>query len=231
MDQSQVLANWNRTLSRVRSAEKKYGRARDSVSVLPISKTQPPEMIALVADAGQNAFGESYLQEAQAKIKSLSKYNIEWHFIGSIQSNKTKQIAELFSWVHSVDRFSVAERLSRQRPTDLPDLNICLQINLSGEKNKSGIETDISTMAEAVSSLPGLRFRGLMTIPRPSGNIIQQREIFSRFRKQFMEIKDLYSLDTLSMGMSADFEAAIAEGSTVVRLGTFIFGPRLNKRK
>jgi len=225
-------AQLEQVVARVREAEQQYGRPSDSVQILPVSKTRSPEDITRIAEAGFTEFGESYLQEAQQKIAALAELGLHWHFIGPIQSNKTQEIAHIFSWVHSVDREKVARRLNDQRPENLPPLNICLQVNISGEKTKSGIEPSaLYELASSTVHLPRLRLRGLMAIPAPGKNFEQQRQAFGAVRETFDSLKaelgnTAVTMDTLSMGMSNDLEAAIAEGSTIVRIGTDIFGPR-----
>lgn len=213
---------------RIRAAEQRYGREPDSVTLLAVSKQQPIEAIRAVAAAGQRRFGENYLQDALPKIEALSGENLEWHFIGPLQSNKTRPVAEQFAWVHSVDRLRIARRLSEQRPDDLPPLSVCLQVNISGETSKSGIEPDeLPELAHAVAELQRLRLRGLMAIPAPSEDFDEQRRACARLRAcQERLIGAGLALDTLSIGMSDDLEAAIAEGATLVRIGTAIFGPR-----
>jgi len=208
--------------------EKKFGRPRHSVSLLAVSKNQSIEKIKEAIDAGQTAFGESYIQEALTKILALADHPIIWHFIGSIQSNKTKKIAEHFSWVQTVSSSLIAKRLNDQRPTHLPPLNICLQVNISQEQTKSGVNPEeVFTLAEYCSSLPRLTLRGLMAIPAPQNTFSEQVNIFHLLRLLFEEtIKKYPSMDTLSMGMSDDLAAAIAEGSTMIRIGTKIFGER-----
>ncbi len=204
------------------------GRAPGSVRLLAVSKTFPPAAVRAAYEAGQRAFGENYLQEALDKIGALADLPLEWHFIGPIQSNKTRPIAEHFYWVHSVDRLKVAERLSAQRPPHLPPLNICLQVNVSGEASKSGVAPEEAVaLAQALSRLPRLRLRGLMAIPAPADDPAAQRAPFRRMRSLLEEVNAQgLQLDTLSMGMSHDFPAAIMEGATLVRIGTAIFGAR-----
>ncbi len=217
------LATVNR---RIRDAERRAGRAPDSVKLLAVSKTQPPEALVRVYQAGQRHFGESYVQEALAKITCLAHYDITWHFIGPIQSNKTRAIAQRFAWVHSLDRFKIAERLCDARPAHLPPLNICIQINASGEATKSGIPlAELPALAAALAQLPRLRLRGLMTIPPPASDFSAQRRALHGLREAF-DALSAYAVDTLSMGMSNDLEAAIMEGATLVRVGTAIFGSR-----
>ena len=215
---------------RIRDAEARFGRLPGSVQLLPVSKTRPATAIAQAAHAGYHAFAESYLQEALSKQDELHKMGLglQWHFIGPIQSNKTQLIAQHFRWVHSVAREKIARRLNEQRPAALPPLNICLQVNISGETSKSGIGIDeLPTLANSVASLPRLRLRGLMAIPARESNFEQQRAAFRQLREAFDALNASgLTLDTLSMGMSADLEAAIAEGATIVRIGSGIFGAR-----
>ncbi|WP_409524092.1 YggS family pyridoxal phosphate-dependent enzyme [Nitrincola sp. MINF-07-Sa-05] len=203
-------------------------REPGSVTLLAVSKTRKSVELREAYDAGQRLFGENYLQEAQQKMQELSDLPLEWHFIGPIQSNKTRPIAEAFDWVHSVDRLKIAQRLSEQRPADKDDLNICLQVNISHEANKSGCsEVEASALAEQIASLPHLCLRGLMAIPEATDDPAEQRQAFARMRELFEKIRErVPTLDTLSMGMSGDLEAAIMEGSTMVRIGTALFGPR-----
>lgn len=225
----QILQNRiQQLIARVREAERQHSRGANEVQILAVSKTRSAEDITHAAHLGLTAFAESYLQEAEEKIAALAQLNLEWHFIGPIQSNKTQPIANLFDWVHSVDREKIARRLSEQRADTLPALNICLQVNISGETSKSGVLPDeLAALAQEVSQLPRLRLRGLMAIPAPNTEFVAQREAFRRVREALMQLKASgLALDTLSMGMSGDLEAAIAEGATVVRVGTDIFGPR-----
>jgi pyridoxal phosphate enzyme (YggS family) len=204
------------------------GRAPEQVRLLAVSKTFPADDVRAAAAAGQTAFGESYAQEALEKIALLTDLPLEWHYIGPLQSNKTRPIAEHFSWVHAVDRLKIAERLSAQRPTGLPDLNLCIQVNISGEASKSGVAPgEVLAMARAIAALPRLRLRGLMAIPEPAEGFEAQRAPFRRMRELLAELNaGGLPCDTLSMGMSGDLEAAIAEGATIVRVGTAIFGAR-----
>ena len=197
--------------------------------LLAVSKTFPAAAVREAYLAGQTAFGENYLQEALDKMDALRDLPLEWHFIGPIQSNKTRAIAENFAWVHSVDRLKIAERLSAQRPPHLPPLNVCLQVNVSGEESKSGVAPEeVMELAQAVAPLPNLKLRGLMTIPSPAtGEMEQQRMPFAEMRVLLDQLNlQGMALDTLSMGMSHDFPAAIMEGATIVRIGTAIFGSR-----
>ncbi len=215
-------------LSRIENAAKKFGRDPAAIALLAISKTWPVSDIRELATAGQRAFGESYLQEGLDKINVLRDLTLEWHFIGSLQSNKTRQIAQSFDWVHSLDRLSIAERLSAQRPSSRPPLSVCLQVNVSAETSKSGVSpAETPALAHAVAALPGLRLRGLMTIPAASRDFAAQRLPFGRLRELWQQLQaDGLTLDTLSMGMSQDLEAAVAEGATLLRVGTAIFGER-----
>lgn len=210
---------------RIRAALEQAGR-KDEVTLVAVGKTHPPEVLLQAYRAGIRHFGENYLQEALAKQHALAHLDITWHFVGPIQANKTRAIASRFHWVHSVDRLKIARRLSEQRPGYLPPLNVCLQVNISGEDSKSGIyPEELPGLVEAVSALPRLKLRGLMAIPAPCKDLQTQREPFRRLRELLEKFADL-GLDTLSMGMSADLEAAILEGATVVRVGSALFGPR-----
>lgn len=204
------------------------GRDVRSVHLLAVSKTWPALALREAYAAGQTAFGESYLQEALDKMAALADLPLEWHFIGPIQSNKTRPIAENFAWVHGVDRLKIAERLAQARPEILPPLNICLQVNVSGEKSKSGVvPEEVEKLARATAQLPNLNLRGLMAIPRPTADMAEQRAQFQVLRKLFDQLNaEGLELDTLSMGMSDDLEAAIMEGATIVRVGSAIFGER-----
>lgn len=217
----------NQLQSRLRSLENQYRRPPGSVNLLAVSKTWPVESIEQAYQAGQRAFGENYLQEAENKISALSSRDIEWHFIGPVQSNKTRAIAGQFHWCHSVDRLKTARRLSAAADKNHP-LNICVQINISGESSKSGIdEKDAATLCEQIMELPGLKLRGLMTMPAPADKLEEQRQPFRRLRRLLESLNATgLSLDTLSMGTSHDIEAAVAEGATIIRVGTAIFGPR-----
>jgi len=222
---STIEKNIAKVAARIREAAQAVGRDPASVGLLAVSKTQPAATIREAAEAGMRDFGENYLQEALDKLSELSELPLTWHFIGPIQSNKTKSIAEHFDWVHSVDRLKIAQRLSDQRPAELPPLNICLQVNVSGEASKSGCAPEeLPQLAQAVAAMPRLRLRGLMCIPAPSEDPAEQRAAFARLRALRDELP--LTLDTLSMGMSQDLEAAIAEGATWVRIGTALFGAR-----
>lgn len=229
---SAIPQNLQAIHARIEAAAKAAGRDPGAVALLAVSKTFGPDAVLAAARAGQRAFGENYLQEALDKIAavraSAPELDLEWHFIGPIQSNKTRPIAEHFDWVHSVEREKIAQRLSEQRPLQLPPLNICLQINISGEASKSGATLEeASALAHAIAALPRLRLRGLMAIPEAAADFAQQRLPFQRLRSLFEQLNsEGLGLDTLSIGMSADMDAAIAEGATVVRIGTAIFGER-----
>jgi pyridoxal phosphate enzyme (YggS family) len=228
-----ISANLQAVLARIDEAVIKYGRQPKTVSLLAVSKTWPVADVREAAQAGQKAFGENYVQEGIDKIGALAALKLEWHFIGPLQSNKTRQVAEVFNWVHSVDRLKIAQRLSGQRPEALPPLQVCLQVNVSGEDSKSGVEIDdVPTLARQIALLPRLKLRGLMAIPAPEADFEQQRLPFRHVREMFEHLKqDGLELDTLSMGMTHDLEAAIAEGATLVRVGTAIFGERFSERK
>ena len=206
----------------------KAGRTTESVELLAVSKTRSADEVRAAAATGQRAFGENYLQEAVEKIEALSELDLEWHFIGPIQSNKTRPIAENFAWVHSVDRLKIAQRLSSQRPHYAKDLNICLQVNISAEEQKAGCSVaELPQLARAVAALPKICLRGLMVIPEATDDIQLLRSRFRETAELLDELKpEIPTLDTLSMGMSGDLDAAIAEGATIVRVGTALFGPR-----
>lgn len=223
-----ILLNLQATREAIEHAAKTAHRNETEVRLLAVSKTFPAAAVREAYAGGQVAFGENYLQEALDKMGTLRDLPLEWHFIGPIQSNKTRAIAENFAWVHGVDRLKIAERLSEQRPAHLPPLNICLQVNVSGEESKSGIaEEEVEQLAMAVARLPNLKLRGLMSIPAPAADEISQRLPFARMRAIFEKLNALgMGLDTLSMGMSHDYPAAISEGATIVRVGTAIFGAR-----
>ncbi|MCI3205004.1 MULTISPECIES: YggS family pyridoxal phosphate-dependent enzyme [Pandoraea] len=230
---SPIAAHLEDVLSRITRATAAAGRADGSVRLLAVSKTFGADAVREAVTAGQRAFGENYVQEALDKIEALAGERVgdeplEWHFIGPLQSNKTRPVAEHFDWVHSVDRLKIAERLSAQRPTHLPPLQVCLQVNISGEASKSGVTPDEAlAVARAIAALPNLTLRGLMAIPEPEDDPARQREPFKAVRDLFDALRaDGLALDTLSMGMSGDLEAAVAEGATMVRIGTAIFGAR-----
>ena|SRR5579872_2150052 len=223
-----IQHNIQKTKTQIREWEIRYQRKPSSVSLLAVSKKQSIEKIRDAIRAGQMAFGENYLQESLEKISALSDENIEWHFIGSIQSNKTKKIAEHFAWVHTIDDINIAKRLNEQRPAHLPPLNICLQVNTSLEVTKSGIDPEhVLSLAEYCKTLAHLKLRGLMTIPAHKNTFDEQCAELRKLRLIYNELNERgFQLDTLSMGMSDDMEAAIAEGATIVRIGTAIFGKR-----
>ena len=218
--------------------EKEYGLKENSVKILAVSKKQSLEKIKAALDCGQIDFGENYLQDALPKIRALSNSNIIWHFIGRVQSNKTKHLAKYFAWVQSIDNIEIAELLNKFRPEDLPPLNVCIQINPTHDKNKAGIaEKEMLNLAEKILLLPRLKLRGLMTIPEEFPDFASQYNIFLEVSRLFSTLKaeltkiphaQNLELDTLSMGMSGDFAAAIKAGSTMIRIGTAIFGERKN---
>jgi pyridoxal phosphate enzyme (YggS family) len=215
---------------RIRAAEQAAGRAAGTVSLLAVSKTKPSELVRQAHGFGLSAFGENYAQEMAEKAAALADLALSWHFIGPIQSNKTALIAEVSDWVHSIDRLKVARRLSEQRPDGKAPLNVSLQINTSNEDSKSGVRPDAAPeLLAAINELPGLRLRGLMTIPAATTNQTAQREPFRQLSELMARLSDsLPQLDTLSMGMSGDLEAAVSEGANIVRVGTDIFGARYN---
>ena len=213
---------------RIQAAAAKYDRDPNQIHLLAVSKTKPVNAILAAYEAGQRHFGENYLQDALTKIENIKLPDIEWHFIGRVQSNKTRQIAENFSWVHGIDSIKHARRLSEQRPKNLPPLNICIQVNLSQEESKGGVQTnEVAAMAREITDFPGITLRGLMTLPAPEQDFEKQREPFRQLRELLETLNDQgLGLDTLSIGMSNDLEAAIAEGATIVRIGTALFGAR-----
>lgn len=213
---------------RMADAARRYARDPQSIHLVAISKTKPATMVAVACDAGQLDFGENYLQDALGKIEALAARDIAWHFVGDIQSNKTRDIAAHFAWAHAVDRLKVARRLSDQRPEGALPLNVCIQVNIDGEQSKSGVAPDeVAPLAGQMTELPGIRLRGLMAIPAYRDDFSEQRRPFAALRELRDELNAQgHDLDTLSMGMSADIEAAIAEGATHVRVGTAIFGAR-----
>jgi len=224
-----IAANLQAVRSRIAHAAQAAGRRADDIALIAVSKTFPAAAIAEAYAAGQRLFGENQAQESVEKVTALARLPLEWHFIGPIQSNKTRSIAETFHWVHSIEREKIAARLAAARPAALPPINVCIQVNLSGEASKSGVAPgDELALAEAIASLPRLRLRGLMAIPAPTPDTALRR-------RQFAALRDLrerlvnrgVELDTLSMGMSDDLEAAILEGATMVRVGTAVFGPRV----
>lgn len=230
MIMSPIPQNLQAITATIVAAAQESGRAPDTVQLLAVSKTFGPEAVLEAVHAGQRAFGENYLQEALDKIAALSAQpaQLEWHFIGPIQSNKTRPIAEHFDWVHTVEREKVAQRLSEQRPAGMAPLQICLQVNISGEASKSGVAPEeVAALAHKVAALPNLTLRGLMAIPEPAVEFDRQRAAFARLRTLYEQLRaDGLALDTLSMGMSADLRAAVFEGATIVRVGSAIFGAR-----
>ncbi|MCK5363907.1 MAG: YggS family pyridoxal phosphate-dependent enzyme [Gammaproteobacteria bacterium] len=225
---SSIAQSLEETRNRVTVLERRYDRPTGDVRVLAVSKTKPPEAVRAAAEAGQREFGENHVQDALVKLDALAHLDLIWHFIGPVQSNKTRVVAARFDWVHSIDRAKIAARLNAHRPEDLPPLDVCIQVNVSGEGTKSGVDPDqVEELAETVSELPRLKLRGLMTLPRPCGDLEAQRRPFAALRRALETLNTRgFALDTLSMGMSNDMEAAIAEGATIVRIGTAIFGAR-----
>ena len=223
-----IIKNRQKIIDLIERAAISHNRSSQSIQLLAVSKTWPPEQIRQLASAGQHDFGENYLQEALIKIKLLQDLDLTWHFIGPIQSNKTKDIAHYFDWVHSVDRSKIAQRLSKQRPEDFPPLNVCIQVNIDNEDSKSGInERAVIPLAEQIDLLGNLTLRGLMIIPSKTDDIEQQRHSFHKAHALYQQLCAKYpSIDTLSMGMSNDMATAISEGSTMVRIGSAIFGQR-----
>ena len=228
----QVAESLAAVQDRIAAAERRFDRAPGSVALLAVAKTRPASMIREAWEAGQRLIGENFVQEAAAKLDELAKLSgpggIEWHFVGALQSNKSRTVAERFDWVHTVDRVRIARRLSDQRPAWLPPLNVCLQVNVSGESSKSGVRiAEAGELASAVAELPRLRLRGLMTLPRPCTGLEEQRAALRPLAEAYERLRaDGHPLDTLSMGMTDDLEAAVAEGATLVRIGTAVFGPR-----
>ncbi|OYU10232.1 MAG: YggS family pyridoxal phosphate-dependent enzyme [Comamonadaceae bacterium PBBC1] len=223
-----IAENLSRVRTQMEAACQAAGRPPHSVSLLAVSKTWGAEAVRAAHAAGQTAFGENYIQEAVDKITALRDLPLQWHCIGPIQSNKTRLVAEHFDWVHSVDRLKIAQRLSEQRPPHLPPLQVCIQVNVDGGETKSGVSPqELPALAQAVAALPRLQLRGLMTIPEPAETDAQMRMVHAQAKALFESLRQQgLPLDTLSMGMSADMAAAIAEGSTMVRVGTAIFGAR-----
>jgi pyridoxal phosphate enzyme (YggS family) len=232
MIMSTIEQNLQAVRGSIAQAADEAQRPPQDVHLLAVSKTFGADAVLQAAQAGQTAFGENYLQEALDKIAAvqaaLPQGGLRWHFIGPIQSNKTRPIAEHFDWVHTVEREKIAVRLSEQRPEGLPDLNICLQVNISGEASKSGVTpAELPALARAVAQMPRLRLRGLMAIPEPETDLARQRAAFAQLRTLYEQLRaEGLALDTLSMGMSADLRAAVLEGATIVRVGSAIFGSR-----
>lgn len=225
---SDIANNIAKVRERIRRACIKSGRPESAVTLLAVAKTQPATALRAAYEAGLCDIGENYCQEAEQKIAALPEPGISWHFIGPLQSNKTRPVASLFSWVHSVDRLKIAQRLSEQRPAQLPPLNVCLQVNIDAEPSKSGVApADLAALINEAIVLPNLHLRGLMAIPQPHADLEQRRESFIHLRELLETLRRRWpQLDTLSMGMSSDLELAIAEGATIVRVGTDIFGTR-----
>ncbi|MBK6632371.1 MAG: YggS family pyridoxal phosphate-dependent enzyme [Betaproteobacteria bacterium] len=223
-----ISTNLQAVRARIAAAAKMAGRIPDDIGLLAVSKTFATERVREAAEAGQSAFGENYVQEGLAKIAALEGLGLEWHFIGPLQSNKTRPVAEHFTWVHGIERLKIAQRLSEARGTTQPPLQVCIQVNVSGEASKSGVSPDSTAeLARAVATLPNLQLRGLMAIPEPTEDMALARRRFAMLRELRDALnKEGLALDTLSMGMSLDLEAAILEGATIVRVGTAIFGER-----
>jgi len=227
---SVIAANLQAVKNDIAAAAQQAGREASAVSLLAVSKTVSAERVREAFQAGQHAFGENYVQEGLDKIAALDdlRSGIQWHFIGPLQSNKTRPVAEQFDWVHAIDRLKIAERLSAQRPAGMAPLQVCIQVNISDEATKSGVPPkDVLALAQAVAALPNLQLRGLMAIPAPAEDPAAQRQPFAALRELLDRLRQAgLQVDTLSMGMSADMDAAIAEGATLVRIGTAIFGAR-----
>ena len=223
-----IGAALNALRARIGEIERRYRREPGSVTLLAVSKTKPAEAVRAAVAAGQGAFGENHLQDAMTKVDALAGQGVSWHFIGAVQSNKTRPIAEHFDWVHGIEREKIATRLSAQRPTGRGPLDVCIEVDVSGEDTKSGVPpSKVEPLARLIRELPGLRLRGLMAIPRPAEDFEAQRIPFRQLREILDDLNAKgFGLDTLSMGMTGDLEAAVAEGATIVRIGTAIFGPR-----
>jgi len=228
MNERHIADNISKLLDRVRLSAEKYHRGNSDILVLAVSKTRSPQDIRAAHAAGLRQFGENYVQEAVEKITELGDLDLVWHYIGPIQSNKTRDIAENFDWVHSLDRLKIARRLNDQRPPGLPPLQVCIQVNISGEESKSGLDlAEVPALADELAGLPRLALRGLMAVPAAGADAPTLHGDFARLRQALDDLKTVApGADTLSMGMSGDLEIAIAEGATVVRIGTAIFGPR-----
>jgi pyridoxal phosphate enzyme (YggS family) len=224
-----LVHNLSATQARIAAAAMRYGRSPQSVQLLAISKGQPASALQLIAEAGQRDFGENYVQEALDKIAALERLALTWHFTGQVQGNKTRQVAENFAWVHTIDRERIATRLNEQRPHNAPPLNICVQVSLEDEPGKGGVEPhEVAALAAKLRALPRLRLRGLMCLPPHRETFEEQLGLFRRMSECFADLRAQgFDLDTLSMGMSGDLEAAVAAGATLVRVGTAIFGERI----
>lgn len=221
-----AIDRYQKLAQRLTTVAQQHGRAADEVQLLAVSKRQSIDAIRRIAGYGQRRFGENYLQEAETKISVLATLGLEWHFIGQLQSNKTRIVATLFDWVHSVDRLKIAQRLNDQRPDHAARLNICVEVNISGESGKGGVAADeVPSFIDSLAAFPRLQVRGLMALPAPESEFEIQRRSFRRLYEIFDGI-NYPACDTLSMGTSNDFEAAVAEGATIVRIGTALFGPR-----
>ncbi|MDQ4430557.1 YggS family pyridoxal phosphate-dependent enzyme [Yokenella regensburgei] len=226
-----IAHNLAQVRDKISAAAERCGRDSEEVTLLAVSKTKPASAIEEAITAGQLAFGENYVQEGVDKVRYFQQkgqQNLQWHFIGPLQSNKSRLVAEHFDWCHTVDRLKIATRLSEQRPAELPPLNVLIQVNISDEQSKSGIALDeVDALAESIAALPGITLRGLMAIPAPESEYVRQFAVAQQMAVAFAELKTRYpTVDTLSLGMSDDMEAAIAAGSTMVRIGTAIFGAR-----
>lgn len=223
-----IEKNLNHIQAQITDIAGEFGRDPDSINLVAVSKRKPASDIRCAWQSGQKDFGENYLQEAQQKMQVLSDLDITWHFIGAIQSNKTRNIAEAFDWAHCVDRVKIAQRLSDQRPADMPPLNVCIQVNIDHESSKAGVDlSELPELARAIHRLDGIRLRGLMAIPAPRETLAEQRSVFAKLAAAMTSLQQQeIDCDTLSMGMTGDMTAAIAEGSTLVRIGTAIFGER-----
>jgi len=223
-----IAYNLDKVFQRIEKSSNQNLSNEHPVTLLAVSKTHKINKIQEAYDVGQKDFGENYLQEAIDKIKALSSLDIRWHFIGPIQSNKTAKIAQYFDWVHSVERLKIAQRISAQRPENLGPINLCVQVNISEEENKSGVlPENLAQLLDQIEPLANIKLRGLMCIPKKTDDVSEQRLAFKKMTQLFLAQKKRYpSIDTLSMGMSSDLESAIAEGSTMVRIGTDIFGAR-----
>jgi pyridoxal phosphate enzyme (YggS family) len=216
---------------RIIDACEQFGRNPQDITLLAVSKAQPLCKLEMAIEAGLSSFGENYVQDAVNKITAMGHARLVWHFIGNVQTNKAKLVAEHFDWVHTIDSLKIAERLSKRRPEGLQPLQVCIQVNISNELTKAGVKVDaVETLAKAIRHLPGLQLRGLMAVPKPSSDMEEQRRPFKALRDTMLSCNHVLGLhmDTLSMGMSNDFTAAIAEGATIIRVGTDIFGARQN---